>query len=324
MDCVNDGRLDRQVEQQGGIRPSALGRIVAIGEVLWDIIDGAEKLGGAPLNFLAHANRLGFGGILISAVGQDHLGVKALDSIAALGLDTRFVQTTSEWPTGTAAVQIDPSGQPSFTIQRPAAYDATQMADRQLCDLAAWDPGWLYYGTLFGFGPRPRHTLARLMSSLPQARRFYDVNLRPASCTPLLVCELLEKADVVKVNESELEVIRKLCDLPTSTIEAFCREGAARFGWQAVCVTLGEQGCAVFADDQYEEADGFTVKVADPVGAGDAFAAAFLHGLTQKWPPSEIASFSNRVGAIVASRPGAIPDWSMDEVLSMTRSATQA
>ena len=308
------------------MRPSPIypRRVLAIGEVLWDVFADCHRLGGAPLNFGAHARRMQHETLVISALGEDELGRSARAAMGTLGLDTRFVRSTTQLPTGTASVQLGPGGQTSFRIARPAAYDTVELSGDDLQFLTAWNPGWLYYGTLFAFAPRPRKALAQLMETLRSARRFYDVNLRPDCYAPLLVCELLEKADVVKMNESELEVIRKLCDLPTSTIEASCREGVAHFGWQAVCVTLGELGCAVFADGQYEEADGFPVKVADPVGAGDAFAAAFLHGLTQGWPPSEIAAFSNRVGAIVASRPGGIPDWSMDEVLSMTRSETQA
>ena len=127
-----------------------------------------------------------------------------------------------------------------------------------------------------------------------------------------LVIEMLELADVVKLNEEELCIVRKFTRLP-SEIEAFCREGSKRFGWKAVCVTLGARGCAMLCGEEYVEAVGHAVKVADPVGAGDAFAAAFLHGLISHWPVARIAEFANRVGALVASRHGAIPDWTVKE-----------
>jgi fructokinase len=100
-------------------------------------------------------------------------------------------------------------------------------------------------------------------------------------------------------------------------VEAFCREGSALYGWQAVAVTLGDRGCAVLANGDYVEAGGHPVDVVDTVGAGDAFAAAFMHGLSRKWPATKIASFANRVGALVASRHGAIPDWSLEEAVKM-------
>jgi fructokinase len=100
-------------------------------------------------------------------------------------------------------------------------------------------------------------------------------------------------------------------------LEAFCREGAARYGWQAVGITLGDRGCAMFANGQYVEAVGHAVDVVDTVGAGDAFAAAFMHGLSLGWPTAKIASFANRVGALVASRHGAIPEWTLEEAVKL-------
>jgi len=96
--------------------------------------------------------------------------------------------------------------------------------------------------------------------------------------------------------------------------EGFCREGSARYHWRAACVTLGARGCAMLARGDYVQAGGFPVDVADTVGAGDAFAAAFLHGLVANWPVAKIAEFSNRVGAFVASVHGAIPDEIPDSV----------
>jgi len=103
-------------------------------------------------------------------------------------------------------------------------------------------------------------------------------------------------------------------DLPLQ-LEAFCRAGADRYGWRAAAITLGERGCAVLTQGEYVEAGAYPIEVADTVGAGDAFAAAFLHGLSMNWPASKTASFANRLGALVASRHGAIPEWTLDEVL---------
>lgn len=46
-------------------------------------------------------------------------------------------------------------------------------------------------------------------------------------------------------------------------------------------------------------------------------AGSLLHGLIEGWPAAEIANFANRVGALVASRPGAIPDWSLAEAAAL-------
>ena len=290
--------------------------MVVIGEVLWDVFpDTACLLGGAPLNFSVHASRLGMHPVLISATGTDELGRRAEEEIRATGLEAGFIRRSSTWPTGTAAVALDGDGQPHFQIVRPAAYDDVVLTENDLMRVAKMEPSWIYYGTLFASRPEGDATLRRLLSALPHATRFYDVNLRPG-CDPLnLVSELLAAANVVKLNESEAERVSRHLGLPDS-LEAFCREASARFGWRAVCVTLGENGCAMLAGGKFVSARGVPVKVADTVGAGDAFAAAFVYGLSHDWPAGEIATFANRVGALVASRAGAIPEWSILEAVT--------
>ena len=293
----------------------ALPHVVVLGEVLWDLIDHSRRLGGAPLNFGVHARRLGHPVTLISALGTDEPGERAAEMIAALDLDTRILQTTSRFPTGTAQVQIGHGGVTQFTIARPAAYDALDVSARDLDLLQGCAAGWFYYGTLFASTDQGKNVLQQILRTLRGAAKFYDVNLRPGADSPKLVRELLQSADVVKLNEEELQRVHEFSGLPLN-VEAFCREGSARYGWQAVGVTLGDLGCAVLAGGHYVEAAVHPVKVVDTVGAGDAFAAAFMHGLSLNWPAAEIASFANRVGALVASRDGAIPDWTLEEAVT--------
>jgi len=281
-------------------------RVLVLGEVLWDLFPASIRLGGAALNFAAHVKRLGHEPLLVSAVGRDELGDEAAQAITTLGLDPTFLQKTERFKTGTAAVQLGPGDQTSFAIERPAAYDAVRLSDRHIDQIIQWRPEWLYYGTLFSSGVTGTDVLRRLLEALPQAKRFYDLNLRPGSDSPELVIELLRAANVVKLNEEELRSVHEFAGLSANT-EAFCRAGLERFGWNAVCVTLGAKGCAMLAAGEYVEAEGHPVDVADTVGAGDAFAAAFMHGIASNRPAAEIAEFSNRVGALVASVHGAIP-----------------
>ncbi|MGA2327430.1 MAG: PfkB family carbohydrate kinase [Bryobacteraceae bacterium] len=167
--------------------------------------------------------------------------------------------------------------------------------------------------------PRVRSVTRKLISAAPGARRFYDINLRANSYTPALVCELLRQANVVKLNDSEVASVEGFLGLSRAGLEEFCRGAAKRFGWQAVCLTRGERGCAVLIDRVYAEVEGYPVLVADAVGAGDAFAAAFLHGLGEGWRAAEIGDFANRLGALVASRPGAIPEWTLEECRALSR-----
>ena len=291
-------------------------RLVVVGEVLWDIFDSKSLLGGAPLNFAAHVSRLGHQPFLISAVADDDLGRRARQEIAALGLDTTFVETTTLFPTGTASVGLGPDGEPRFVIHRPAAYDALRLSQATIDRLIQWIPDWLYYGTLFPSESAGKEILFGLIAAFPGMKLLYDVNLRRNFDSPLLVRELIALASVVKLNEVEVLAVADNVGLPTEH-EAFCRAGRDRYGWQAACVTLGPRGCAILVGDEYIEAGGYAVHVEDSVGAGDAFTAAFVHGLSQCWRPTDIGQFANRIGALVASRSGAIPEWSVEEASAL-------
>jgi fructokinase len=303
----------RDLYLQAGVRS---GPVAVLGEVLWDVFDHSRTLGGAPLNFAAHASRLGHDALLISAVGTDSLGEETVEAIEALGLTTTFLQKTTRFPTGAARVHPGPGDRTRFLIERPAAYDVIRISDRDLAQLVSLAPDWLYYGTLFASMAAGEAALCRLSNALPAAARFYDLNLRPDCWSAPLVTRLLGNADVVKLNEEELESVQEFTGMSGST-ETFCREGASRYGWQAVCVTLGARGCAILTQGDYVESLGQAVDVADTVGAGDAFAAAFMHGLISEWAAADIAAFANRVGALVASRHGAIPAWTLEEALAL-------
>ena len=249
---------------------------------------------------------------LISGLGTDELGRQAAELIGGLGIDTSLLQTCSVYPTGTAEVRLDSAGAAEFAIRRPAAYDAIELSPREIARLRDHGPAWCYFGTLYPSMPQGRQILDRLLGALDGALRFLDLNLRPGSDSPELVSALLAGADVVKLSEDELERVRRLAGLPPG-VEAFCHAATERFGWRAVSVTLGARGCALLAAGQYVEAPGESVVVADTVGAGDAFAAAFLHGLCRDWSADRIAAFANSLAAGVASRHGSLPDWTDDE-----------
>jgi fructokinase len=191
-----------------------------------------------------------------------------------------------------------------------------------LARLASPAPDWIAFGTLHSIHPAARRLLHTVIRRFPHARRFYDINLRRDSYTPELVSGLLPVAHVIKLNDVEVGLVQRIFQTGETTLEAFCRTYAARFGWQAVCVTRGGAGCALWLGGQYLEAAGYPVAVADTVGAGDAFAAALLHGIQCDWPAREVADFANRLGALVASRPGGVPQWSLAELQALKPSPT--
>ena len=163
-------------------------RIVSIGEVLWDVIGDKEYLGGAALNFAAHAARLGHTVFFVSAVGKDERGRRVLARMAELGLSTRYVREIETHPTGVVTVELDSAGVPRFTLHHPAAYDAPELTEGEFAELLSPKPDWIYFGTLFQMSPQARQLTYRLIDSHCGARLFYDVNLRKDHHTPRRWC----------------------------------------------------------------------------------------------------------------------------------------
>ncbi len=268
-------------------------KIVCAGEILFDLIRGEEHLGGAPLNFAVSAHRLGHEAILISAVGNDERGDQAVRQIEKLGLSTEFIRRIPH-STGIVTVTFALSGEPDYEVHRPAAYD--------FLEAPPLEADWVYYGTLVQTNPRARAEIAKLIARIPN--RFYDVNLRKDSYSPELTRDLLRQATAIKMNAEEAAILGfQFPPLPSVAAHA-------RF----VAITNGADGCEVMIDGERAQAAGIPVDVADRVGAGDAFAAAFLHGIVQGWSAKEVALYANRAGALVASRPGAIPDWKREDL----------
>jgi len=294
-------------------------RVVSIGEVLWDVIGASEYLGGAPLNFAAHARKLGHEVYLVSGVGEDERGRRALEAIERLGIARDYIQVVSGRPTGTAEVELDPDGKPMFRIVRPAAYDFVRLTPELRQRIAALQPNWIYCGTLFHASEHVLDATLALIEEVPSAKRIYDVNLRDGNWSLATVEKLAAHADVIKLSDSEAEFLDATLgtDGEGASIRHFCERWCDQYHCKTVCVTMGERGCAIFHDRVFTEAPASKIEVVDTVGAGDAFAAALVHGMEQGWTMPRCAAFANAVAALVASRPGAIPEWSVEEAWQM-------
>jgi fructokinase len=293
--------------------------VISIGEVLWDVVGAVEHLGGAPFNFAVHLHRLGHHVAFISAVGKDERGERILRAMPEIGLSPRYVSQVSTHPTGAVTVTLV-DGQPRYLLHRPAAYDFPSLTDTQWGELLSRPTDWIYFGTLHQMSPQARRLTAKVLESVRDAKHFYDINLRRENWEPALLRDLITKASVVKLNDEEVGDVAAAVGQPANSLEEFCRGCTRSYGLEAVCVTRGARGCALLIGREYVEVKAYPIEVMDAVGAGDAFAAAFVHGLGRGWGPLQIADFANRVGALVASRPGAIPPWTLEEVDVLAKS----
>jgi fructokinase len=290
---------------------------LGIGELLWDILPDGSRLGGAPLNVLINLTRLGHQVTYVTGVGRDPLGDAALRHLEALGVDTSFVEISADHPTGTAGVELDADGVPTFNITRPAAYDAVHLTPNDLTKLAEARPRALVYGTLAQQTAGVRTSLHQLSTLVSNGIRLFDVNLRPGGWDPALVQELAEMATVIKLSEHEAEVVGGVFDVSPTNTESFCRELARRLGLHGVALTAGADGASVMIDNDFAHAPAPYVEVVDTVGSGDAFSAALIDGIARGADVRTILLRANALGALVASRPGATPSWTRDELAAL-------
>ena len=289
-------------------------RILSMGEVLWDIVDGKEFLGGAPLNFSVSSSRLGNFVALLTGVGDDDLGRKASAQMTSLGLCTDFLQVVPDAQTGTARVTLDGFGNATFQIGRPAAFDLLQVNSTLIQRCRAVLPDWIYFGTLANTHTPNEEWLHQSVSRLQPIKCFYDMNLRDGHWNLALVERLSALATVIKLNDQEAQRLFELKFAPqTYSLEQFCRTWSKSFEVELICVTMGGAGCAVYSNDNLQTFAGYSVDVVDTVGAGDAFSAALLYGLDLGWPLEQVASFANALGAVIASRSGATPAWNLTD-----------
>lgn len=284
-----------------------MGRLLCIGEFLWDVFDDRRCIGGAAFNVAAHASRLGLPTRFLSAVGDDEDGREARKAARRLGLDGPFLKTTNQVPTGTVRVFLS-DGQPDFTIRRPAAYDRPVLEQADWEALRASPPDWVYFGTLAQQSEQARELTRAVLAAFPAARRFYDVNLRKDSYSPALLRELLDNATTLKLNEDELPVVGESAGVACIGDAAGCAVLANACSLDVVCLTRGERGCLLWRNGECAEVPGEPVQVVDAVGAGDAFSAALMSKLDEPGATlADIATFANHRGGQVAARAGAVP-----------------
>ena len=280
--------------------------IVSIGEVVWDIFQHRQVLGGAPINVAYHLSCLDLPVKAVSRVGNDELGCEICKHLKDLGLSIDGIQVDEQLGTGQVLVTVDDNNEPHFDIVAPAAWDNISL--EPLSDLPDGDFS-LVFGTLGQRDPRSRQTIRKLWQRA--SYRFYDVNLRPPYTSKDLVEESLVVADMVKVNGDELMTLAKWFDISGTDKIHNARELAASFGIETVVVTEGGHGAWLLTGSEIHTVPGMSVHVADTVGAGDAFFAALIVGFLQGTPWAECLRMANTRGAYVASQDGATP--SMDD-----------
>lgn len=297
--------------------------VVGLGELLWDLFPEGKQLGGAPANFAYITSLLGDEGIPASRLGPDDLGAQAIRRLSELGLPTEFIQKDPSRPTGTVKVEVDAAGQPRFEISESVAWDFLEWTT-QWQELAGRADA-VCFGSLGQRSAESRATIRSFVRATRQeAVRVFDVNLRQRFYSAEVLSESMQMAAIVKLNHEELPRLMQLFELEHRGEEASARRLAALYNLKLVCITRGNGGSLLANAEGCSAHEGFPVKVADTVGAGDAFTAALVHEYLRRSSLERMNDVANRMGSWVASQVGATPApgaGGMEKILGLRRFA---
>ena len=283
--------------------------IVCFGEVLWDVYPDGKKLGGAPFNVSAHANKLGLTAHMISKVGNDPYGKEILDAIHAQGISSVYAQVDFTFETGVVDVVLDENGKPTYNIKMPVAWDYIHIDDKNKPLLAKAEA--FVYGSLVCRTNRSRQSLFELaeLSKL----NICDLNIRQSFFDKKLISALLDITHILKINDEEAELLQELFEIEAAD---FYKKLSEQFSLDMIIQTLGANGAEAYCKGELHTAPGIKTNVIDTVGSGDSFLAAFIQNYLNGESISTCLEKGCELGAYVASQKGAIPEHPADTIVS--------
>ncbi|CCH49645.1 carbohydrate kinase family protein [Pseudodesulfovibrio piezophilus] len=277
---------------------------LGLGEILWDILPSGRKLGGAPANFAYHINALGGLGIPVSSIGDDDLGEETLEVLERSGLETSCISRHPFAPTGTVNAVIDAQGVATYLFPDNVAWDYLNFST--LTRHRATSADIICFGTLAQRSETSRTAITDLLRSAPQALRIFDINLRQNFYSPTLIQDSLALANVLKINDEELHILKAMFSLPTDETDAL-ELLRAQYALELLVLTRGENGSLLMTEDALSDLPGVPTRVVDTIGAGDSFTAAVALASLHGHNLDTINRYATRVAAHVCGQSGAMP-----------------
>ena len=278
--------------------------VIGIGELLWDVFPDCKKAGGAPINFVYHATRMGAEGCAVSAVGDDDSGAEIVRELEKNNIGNCIEKV--EYPTGSVLVELN-DGLPSYSIVEDVAWDYIPLT-RQAVDLVKVADA-VCFGTLAQRAPGSRKTIKTLLGYAPEnAIRFFDINLRQHYHSKELIEESLREANIFKLNDEELVALRSMFELEGSDDDV-CRLLIEKYNLRYLVLTAGGDSSTIYSQSEKSVIPTPKVQVADTVGAGDSFSGAFVYSILTGKSLSEAHRKAVDIAAFVCTRHGAWPPY---------------
>lgn len=280
--------------------------VVGMGEALWDVLPEGKKIGGAPANFAYHVSQFGLPSCVVSAVGDDDLGREIIENFTAKGLKQLIADVP--YPTGTVQVEIDQSGVPQYEIKENVAWDNIPYTER-LESLAERTTA-VCFGSLAQRNVVSRNTINRFLDVVSRDEEnliVFDVNLRQGFYNKEILCNSMKRCNILKINDEELVTVSRMFGYPGIDLQDKCWILLGKYNLKMLILTCGINGSYVFTPGNVSFQPTPKVEVADTVGAGDSFTAAFISSVLKGKSVSEAHSLAVRTSAFVCTEKGAMP-----------------
>lgn len=280
--------------------------VVGMGEALWDVLPEGKKIGGAPANFAYHVSQFGLPSCVVSAVGDDLLGKEILENFTSKGL--KFHIDTVPYPTGTVQVEIDQAGIPQYEIKENVAWDNIPYT-ASLENIAS-RTGAVCFGSLAQRNVVSRNTINRFLDAMPQDENslvVFDVNLRQGFYNKEILCNSMKRCNILKINDEELVTVSRMFGYPGIDLQDKCWILLGKYNLKMLILTCGINGSYVFTPGNVSFQPTPKVEVADTVGAGDSFTAAFISSILRGKSVAEAHRLAVETSAFVCTRQGAMP-----------------
>lgn len=281
-------------------------KIVGMGEALWDMLPDGKKIGGAPANFAYHMSQLGFDSCVVSAIGNDPSGDEIVEVFRAKNLNHQLERV--DFPTGIVLVTLDAEGVPCYEIKEGVAWDNIPFTD-SLQELALATRA-VCFGSLAQRSAVSRETINRFLDAMPDGEgqyKIFDINLRQHFYTKEIIEDSFRKCNILKINDDELVVVAQLFGYPVIDFQETCRMLIEQYNLRMLILTCGTNGSYAFAPGEISFFETPKVVIADTVGAGDSFTAAFCASILKGRSIREAHKFAVDVSAYICTQSGAMP-----------------
>ena len=282
------------------------GIVIGMGEALWDVLPEGKKIGGAPANFAYHVSQFGLPSCVVSAVGDDALGKEIIENFTSKGLTHQI--DTVPYPTGTVQVEIDQAGIPQYEIKENVAWD--NIPYTAMLEQLAEKTKAVCFGSLAQRNIVSRNTINRFLDAIPAENNpliVFDVNLRQGFYNKDILCNSMKRCNILKINDEELVTVSRMFGYPGIDLQDKCWILLGKYNLQMLILTCGINGSYVFTPGNVSFQPTPKVEVADTVGAGDSFTAAFISNILKGRPVAEAHQCAVLTSAYVCTKKGAMP-----------------